>query len=151
MEYTYDHCSEPATEFNCIIFDSCLGDCGDNAVGVAGVRKVPDIRLTSSSVANATTTPARNGRLKYTAGLSWCASPCDSNPYLQVDLRSVHIICAVAIQGNFGADQWVKTYQVQYSEDGTGWSVYQENGLTKVSLSYVYLIDEYLLSEIKGE
>ena len=73
-------------------------------------------------------TPASNGRLNYTGGPSWCASSTDSAPYLEVDLGSLYIICAVATRGNSQADQWVKTYQIQFSEDKTTWTPYKEKG-----------------------
>ena len=78
-------------------------------------------------------TAAKNGRLNYTAGPSWCASLSDSTPYIQVDLGSVYIICAVATQGNSRADQWVRTYQVQYSANRSNWLIYQERGQNRVS------------------
>ncbi|XP_068725986.1 uncharacterized protein [Montipora capricornis] len=73
-------------------------------------------------------TPAKNGRLNYTAGSSWCASTSDSFPYLEIDLQSLHIICAVSTQGNSKADQWVKTYNLQSSTDGTTWTNYTAQG-----------------------
>ena len=96
-----------------------------------GGGTVPDNKLTASSDFD-NTTPARNGRLNYIASSSWCASSGDPTLYFQVDLQSVHIICAVATQGNSRADQWVKTYEVQYSTDGSNWLDYQENGNIKV-------------------
>ena len=89
------------------------------------------MRINASSEFDAST-PASSGRLNYTAGPSWCASSRDSTPYLQVDLGSVYILCAVATQGNSQADQWVKTYQVQYSTDGSKWEIYQEKGQNRV-------------------
>ena len=80
-------------------------------------------------------TPAKNGRLNYTAGSSWCASTGDSNPYLQIDLQTLHIICAVSTQGNSQADQWVETYTLKTSTDGTMWTDYEENGQVKVQRS----------------
>uniref|UniRef100_A0A6P8GYK1 Uncharacterized protein LOC116286842 n=1 Tax=Actinia tenebrosa TaxID=6105 RepID=A0A6P8GYK1_ACTTE len=76
--------------------------------------------------------PAKNARLNYTSGSSWCASTSDSDPYLQIDLGSFHLFCAVATQGNSMADQWVKTYQINTSTDGTTWTTYQENNIDRV-------------------
>ena len=112
-----------------IIFAS--GRCYNADIGVADVSKVSDNNITASSVYNAAT-PANSGRLNYAAGSSWCASLSDSIPYLQVDLGSVYIICAVATQGNSRADQWVKTYQVQYSTDGSNWIIYKEREQIRV-------------------
>ena len=95
---------------------------------------IPDNRITASSELNVNT-PAKNGRLNYTAGSSWCASTSDSNPYLQIDLQTLHIICAVSTQGNSQADDWVKTYTLQSSKDGKTWKNYEDNGIVKVSFS----------------
>ena len=98
-----------------------------------------DSQLTASSELNAHT-PAKNGRLNYTAGSSWCASTGGSDPYLQIDLQTLHIICAVSTQGNSQADQWVETYTLKSSTDGTTWTDYKENGQVKVQCSlYVEL------------
>ena len=71
---------------------------------------IPDSKITASSEKNANTA-AENGRLN--SGSSWCAERSDSNPYLQIDLQTLHIICAVSTQGNSQADQWVKNYTLQ--------------------------------------
>ena len=96
-------------------------------MGLSDNSVIINNKLLSSSEHNAST-PTSNGRLNYTGGPSWCASSSDSTPYLQVDLGSVHVICAVATQGNSRADQWVKTYQIQSSEDSSAWKLYQESG-----------------------
>ena len=94
-------------------------------------RSIPDNNITASSEKNANT-PAKNGRLNYASGSSWCAGTSDSNPYLQIDLQTLHIICAVSTQGNSQADQWVKTYKLQFSTNGSTWSDYKESGQVKV-------------------
>ena len=90
-----------------------------------------DSKITASTVQSAST-PAKNGRLNYTSGSSWCAGTSDSNPYLQIDLQTLHIICAVSTQGNSQADQWVKTYTLKLSKDGSTWTDYKEDGQVKV-------------------
>ena len=90
---------------------------------------IPDNNITASSEKNANTT-AKNGRLN--SGSSWCAETGDSAPYLQIDLQTLHIICAVSTQGNSQADQWVKTYKLKLSTDGSTWTNYKESGQVKV-------------------
>ncbi|PFX30132.1 Neuropilin-1 [Stylophora pistillata] len=104
--------------------------CIDLGLGV-GSGTIQDGHITSSSVQNAST-PAKNGRLNYTSGSSWCAGTNDTNPYLQIDLQTLHIICAVSTQGNSRADQWVKNYTLQLSTNGTTWTDYKEGGKAKV-------------------
>ena len=60
--------------------------------------------------------PAKNGRLN--SGSSWGAGRSVSNPYLQIDLQTLHIICAVSSQGNSQADQWVKELTI----NGSTWT-----------------------------
>ncbi|CAH3013968.1 unnamed protein product [Porites evermanni] len=67
---------------------------------------IPDNRITASSQIS----QAKNGRLNRKG--SWCASTSDNNPYLEIDLQTFHIICAVYTQGDSLADNWVKTYRL---------------------------------------
>ena len=90
---------------------------------------IPDNSITASSEKNVNTS-AKNGRLN--SGSSWCAGTSDSTPYLQIDVQTLHIICAVSTQGNSQADQWVQTYKLQLSTDGLTWTDYKEGGQVKV-------------------
>ena len=109
-----------------------VGDCITLDLGMES-GSIPDDKITASSVNSAVNTPAKNGRLNYTAGSSWCALTSDSNQYLQIDLQTLHIICAVSTQGNSKADQWVRSYTMKSSTDGTTWNDYnKENGQVKV-------------------
>ena len=90
--------------------------------------KISDDKITASTAS----TPTKNGRLNFTSGSSWCAATSDTNPYLQIDLQTLHIICAVSTQGNSQGDQWVKNYTLQLSTNGTTWADYKENGHVKV-------------------
>ena len=99
---------------------------------------IPDSNITASSTLNSGT-PAKNGRLNYTAGSSWCAATSDSNPYLQIDLQTLHFICAVSTQGNSQADDWVETYTLQTSTDGTTWTDYT-NKTGQVKVTYFTLL-----------
>ncbi|XP_067028426.1 receptor-type tyrosine-protein phosphatase S-like isoform X2 [Acropora muricata] len=96
-----------------------------------GNRVIPDSSITASSTLNANT-PAVNGRLRYTAGSSWCAKTDDSSPSLQIDLQTLHVICAVSTQGNSKADEWVETYTIQTSADGVHWTDYDNAGHPKI-------------------
>ena len=90
--------------------------------------EIPDNKIAATSELTA----AKNGRLNYTSGSSWCARPSDTNPYLQIDLKTLYVICAVSTQGNSQADHWVKNYTLQFSNDGKTWMVYREGGQIKV-------------------
>ena len=111
-----------------------------------GSGTIPDSNINASSVESAST-PAKNGRLNYTSGSSWCAGTSDTNPYLQIDLQMLHIICAVSTQGNSQADQWVKTYTLQLSTNGITWTNYKElGGQVKVCHMGCLRITRYLTS-----
>ena len=124
------------------------GDCTELDLGMQ-YGSIPDNRIIASSELNVST-PAKNGRLNYTAGSSWCASTNDSNPYLQIDLRTLHIICAVSTQGNSQADDWVKTYTLQSSRDGKTWTNYAENGPVKVRLGYTNYCTQVTYLALRG-
>ena len=109
------------------------GDCIDLDLGMES-GLIPDSNITASTEKNATTA-AENGRLN--SASSWCAETTDSNPYLQIDLQTLHIICAVSTQGNSQADQWVKTYKLKLSTDGSTWTDYKEGGQVKVKSCYI--------------
>ena len=95
---------------------------------------IPDSWLTSSSKLSANTS-AKNGRLNYTAGSSWCASSSDNYPYLEINLQTLHIICAVSTQGNHQGDQWVKTFSLQSSTDGRTWTNYTEDNQVGIKVN----------------
>jgi len=102
---------------------------------------IPDNNITASSAIS----QAKNGRLN-NAG-SWCADTADNNnPYLQIDLQTLDIICAVSTQGNSQADEWVETYTLQISTNGTTWTDYEEFGQVKVSvisLQFILKLDVF--------
>ena len=89
---------------------------------------IPNERITASSAY--LSTPASFGRLNDVRG-SWCAWYEDNNTYLQIDLQSPHVICAVSTQRN------VKKYTLQSSIDSKTWTDYKENGRVKVSYKVV--------------
>ena len=100
---------------------------------------IPDNNITASSAVS----QAKNGRLN-NAG-SWCADTADNNnPYLQIDLQTLHIICAVSTQVNPQADEWVATYTLQVSTNGTTWTDYEEFRQVKVSVSSAYSFRIYI-------
>ncbi|KAL9979092.1 hypothetical protein ACROYT_G016697 [Oculina patagonica] len=59
---------------------------------------------------------------------AWCAGKSE-DCFLQVNLGSLHLLCAVATQGNPGGNRdFVKRYKLMSSTDGENWSTYEENG-----------------------
>ena len=95
---------------------------------------IPNERITASCVDSRYA--ARFGRLNDVRG-SWCSACWDNNEYLQIDLQSLHVICAVSTQGNRAGYWWVKKYTLQSSIDNKRCTDYKENGLVKVSYKVV--------------
>ena len=125
-----------------------VGNCIDFDLGMES-GAILDSQLTASSELNAST-PAKNGRLN-AVWSSWCASTNDSNPYLQIDLQTLHIICAVSTQGNFQGDQWVESYTLQASTDGTIWTDYKGGGQVEVNGSFIYLFGNLSNKKTAGQ
>ena len=108
---------------------------GAASLGAAVGGSLPDSSFTASSTYDNLWHP-QNGRLNHVRhcwvpGRSQQKNP---NEYLQVDLRTVSTVCAVATQGShYSQSEYVKTYKLMTSSDGLIWKVYQEHGATKVS------------------
>ena len=122
-----------AREFSTAIVYLNVGDCIDWDLGMEN-GLIPNERITSSSAAYVYS-PAHFGRLNDVRG-SWCADDV-LNEYLQIDLKSLHVICAVSTQGRGFSPLWVKKYTLQLSTDNKTWKDYKENGLVKVSYKVV--------------
>ncbi|XP_068725948.1 uncharacterized protein [Montipora capricornis] len=103
------------------------GDCIDWDLGMEN-GLIPDERITASSAYSYA--PASFGRLNDVRG-SWCTLD-NANSYLQIDLQSLHVICAVSTQGGGVYREWVKKYTLQSSTDNKRWTDYKENGLVKI-------------------
>ena len=102
-----------------------------NPVGVSNSSIIYNQRFSASS--SRSSNPTSNGRLNGSS--AWIpSSNNNSNDYLQIDLGSVYIVCAVATQGNPSADDWAETYKIKTSLDNVNWQWYQENNTFKVHM-----------------
>ncbi|XP_072170354.1 uncharacterized protein [Diadema setosum] len=87
--------------------------------------RLTDAQITASScwAANHCTDRARLNQPQgggYTG--AWSAKTNDQNQFIQVDLRTLHLVGGVQTQGRNGYDQWVTSFAVQYSLDGLTWT-----------------------------
>ena len=105
--------------------------CDNQAIGLEN-GLIPHSQITASSTLSVEA-KASNGRLGFTNAASWCAAKDDNNAYLQIDLGVLHLLCAVATQGNSKADQMVTSYTLQMSRDGKLWFDYKEKGQIRVT------------------
>ena len=57
---------------------------------------------------------------------AWCPK-LNSTHYLQVNLNSTYVICAIGTQGNQSAsiDAFVQEYKIELSINGTKWDFYR--------------------------
>lgn len=90
---------------------------------------IKDSRMTASSFYRAGLAPSK-GRLN--SRDSWSSKRNDLNQWLQVDLGKDELTTAIATQGRGSQNQWVKTYSVSYSSDGTTFKPYTSSGKDKV-------------------
>ncbi|CAH3171517.1 unnamed protein product, partial [Porites lobata] len=102
------------------------------AVGVTDPKKIPDSRMTASTVYSSGYHPYY-GRVNTTRGTRWCPkTTSDRTDYLQVDMGAVHTVCKVATQ-TLNTREYTKTYYLRVSVDGVTWNkTYQENKAEKV-------------------
>lgn len=56
---------------------------------------------------------------------AWCTRTNNGNEWLQVYFGRETTVTKVATQGRYDADQWVTSYSVSYSVDGTHWAWYR--------------------------
>ena len=104
-------------------------------VGVEDLTRIPDKRITASTYYNSQYYPFY-GRLNGKRGWhdTWCSRNSDGRTgYLEVDMGSVHVICAVATQGGTGGDIKVTSYKLKLSLDGSRYNFYMEDNTVKVN------------------
>ena len=97
-------------------------------------RKITDGQITASTEFNVAH-GATNGSLNFKAGDgktgAWSALRNDVHQWLQVDLGAETEVTGVQIQGRQDADQWVTSFTISYSSDGTTYTPYQNSEVWK--------------------
>ena len=92
--------------------------------------KIPDRSITASSNYNAGHRAA-NGRLNFKAGGgrtgAWSAKVNNKAQWLQVDFGEAKKFTRVATQGRQDLNQWVTSYTLTHSMDGSHFSQYLYN------------------------
>ncbi|KAI8514606.1 hypothetical protein Bbelb_071970 [Branchiostoma belcheri] len=94
---------------------------------------IPDDSITASGIGNGQQQPFY-GRLKGTRGFGgWTPWIRNTEQWLQVDLGEVKRVTGTITQGGRWdlVEQWVTTYKLQYSEDGTVWTTYADSGFSR--------------------
>ena len=89
---------------------------------------LPDSALSASTSYNANHIPQFSRLNKIPASGkagAWCASKNDGNQWLQVYFGRETTVTKVATQGRYDNTQWVMSYSLSYSVDGTHWAWYR--------------------------
>ena len=99
-------------------------------------NNIPDSAVTASSSAGHSLHEPWQARLKnvptgQSTG-SWSAALNQVGVWLQIDLGEEKVVTKLASQGRPSMDQWVRSYKILFSSDGTSWKEYKENGAVKV-------------------
>lgn len=91
-------------------------------------RSIPDTSITASSMWDANHGPGR-ARLGISRQGSktgaWSAKANDKGQWIQVKLNKISKVTQFAMQGRQDYNQWVKTFTLQYSQDGGLFEDYQ--------------------------
>ncbi|EDO28587.1 predicted protein, partial [Nematostella vectensis] len=107
------------------------GGCG-SAHGMENEKLIPDERLTASSTFQIEKLDnmheyrwPRQGRLNNNQGAKkWVPSAMETQEWYQVDLgKENQEITCVAIQPNSNHEQYIKGFEVPYSNDGAAWEI----------------------------
>ncbi|XP_052248669.1 mucin-5AC-like isoform X9 [Dreissena polymorpha] len=106
----------------------------DIPIGVADQTVISGSQLTASTAYNFSF-EASNGRLMQQAsgpnGAAWLPRFNDKQQFIQVDLGSLEQIAGLITQGRPDTDQWVESFFVETSIDGTHWYKYADMGSKK--------------------
>ena len=99
-------------------------------------NKIPNGAVTASSSLGSWSEPweARlNNFYKIGSVGSWSTSQNAIGQYLQIDLGKERVVNKIATQGRPSYDEWVTSYKLLFSSNGTNWDEYQNNGVVKVN------------------
>ena len=89
---------------------------------------LPDSALSASSMASADYIPQFSRLNKIPAKGkhgAWCAANNNGNQWLQVYFGRETTVTKVTTQGSYNSDQWVTSYSLSFSVDGTHWAWYR--------------------------
>ena len=92
-------------------------------------------RLTASSMYNNYYSPW-SARLQSRKG-GWLSKYNNHAQWIQADLETMTRVKGVAIQGRYNANQFVKSFTVSFSRDGSKFYPYREGKGTKVSQEWL--------------
>ena len=111
--------------------------CANRPIGTSDSSTFPHDLWTASS----RKTGNEPYRARLDSGGAWAPATNAGADYLQIDLGAVHVICAVATQGNPNADEWTTKYKLEMSVNKVNWTEYKEGDAVKVRSSVHVLVE----------
>ncbi|KAL9978371.1 hypothetical protein ACROYT_G015872, partial [Oculina patagonica] len=100
----------------------------NSALGLES-EKIPDAAITASSYYDHRYTPSH---VRLNSPTAWIIGRLPGPHWLQVDLGQTMAIKEVATQGRHDHQQWVISYSISSSVDGTDWVMYMEGNAENV-------------------
>ena len=97
--------------------------------------RITDSRLTASSMYNRYYGPwsgRLQGRKEHGRKGAWIARSNNRRQWIQVDLETMARVKGIAIQGRYDANQFVKSFALSFSRDGSKFYSYKEGRGRKV-------------------
>ena len=112
------------------------------ALGMAN-GAITDEQISASSEHNPTTHSLKFGRLFYTLNSgAWVAKVSDDSQWIQIDLLRNNIkVTRLATQGRANYGQWVTSYKLQQSNDGTNFKYYREAGQPEDKVKFKVVVE----------
>lgn len=98
-----------------------------------GSGTILDSQITASSVYSSPYAPSMGRLNSQVHEGSWSALVLDVNQWFQVDFLQNVTLSKVATQGRHSYPQWVLSYMLSYSRDGSAFETYKQCGGDKVS------------------
>ena len=99
--------------------------------------KISDEKISASSELSVNHA-AIQARLNFKVG-SWVSATNDAAQWLQIDLENYYtLVTSVATQGRDQDKQWVKRYNLQYSDDAVNFTYYVEQGQSAVKVNFSF-------------
>lgn len=128
--------SDCENDLVCLSTMTC-GECKDRALGMEN-NDIPNSAITASSTHGTSQHEPWRARLNNvvtgSSTGSWSAASNNEDQWLQIDLGKEMVVTKIATQGRPPGVylQWVKSYKILFSSDGTNWEEFKENGSVKV-------------------
>lgn len=110
-------------------------------------RAIAGEKITASSMWDENHHPGRARLFNRPEGKlssSWSAKTNDLKQWIQAELNDLSKVTRIATQGRQEYDQWVKSYALQYSIDGTSFTTYDEGQVFRGNSDRNTVVENYI-------